>query len=468
MSALGRLLAASAALLLLAGTCTLVLRDSSGPHNVPTAVPAASGQAAASARPLLLYPLSPHTTACALAGGWCPLELPRGPQQQPAQPLDHSWALPGSGSRPPSDAIDASDGGDGGKGSDEPLPHKPLLPLAPRDVLAVALASAALLLAASGGIGGGAILVPVNLMLLGEWLGLRGAASAARNDIFACLVPSPPACTVPPHIQINASPPPVTPPRCSPGFSTSGAVALSNITIVGGTLANLAFNVVRRHPLREGPLIDWDLIMVMEPSTILGALVGGYLNKVRGLIVAASQPVCLCAIGGVQYSSSRICSAHAALALLRQPPCQPPLPVVSLSCHPPPLQILPGWLTTVSLSVLLSLITAKTFFKGREIQAKEAAAMAAAAPLDASDEIAERGLGAGVAAAGELASPTGPLALRPSSAASSAGAEDAEEQPPHFDVEAGAAPQQERRTRPLPIGDGGSGDLTLPLLSPVE
>lgn len=58
-------------------------------------------------------------------------------------------------------------------------------------------------------------------------------------------------------------------------------MALSNITIVGGTLANLAFNVQRRHPARHGPLIDWDLIMVMEPSTILGALVGGYLNKVR-------------------------------------------------------------------------------------------------------------------------------------------------------------------------------------------
>jgi hypothetical protein len=57
-------------------------------------------------------------------------------------------------------------------------------------------------------------------------------------------------------------------------------VALSNVTIVGGTLANLAFNVRRKHPLRQGPLIDWDLILVMEPSTILGALFGGYLNKV--------------------------------------------------------------------------------------------------------------------------------------------------------------------------------------------
>ncbi len=65
------------------------------------------------------------------------------------------------------------------------------------------------------------------------------------------------------------------------GFSASGAVALSNITILGGTLTNFAFNVGRRHPHKPEPLIDWNLILVMEPSTILGAIAGGYINKVR-------------------------------------------------------------------------------------------------------------------------------------------------------------------------------------------
>ena len=64
------------------------------------------------------------------------------------------------------------------------------------------------------------------------------------------------------------------------GFSTAGAVALSNITILGGTLVNLAFNVGRMHPLRPGaPIISWDLAVVMEPSTILGAVAGGYVNR---------------------------------------------------------------------------------------------------------------------------------------------------------------------------------------------
>lgn len=40
------------------------------------------------------------------------------------------------------------------------------------------------------------------------------------------------------------------------------------------------FNAPRRHSLKDGPLIDWDLIMVMEPVTILGTILGGYLNKV--------------------------------------------------------------------------------------------------------------------------------------------------------------------------------------------
>ena len=64
------------------------------------------------------------------------------------------------------------------------------------------------------------------------------------------------------------------------GFPAKYAVALSNFTIVGGALANLFFNIGRRHSFKPRPLIDWDLILVMEPSTILGALIGGYLNKV--------------------------------------------------------------------------------------------------------------------------------------------------------------------------------------------
>lgn len=68
--------------------------------------------------------------------------------------------------------------------------------------------------------------------------------------------------------------------RCVADFSTGASVGLSNITILGGAIANLVFNAPRRHGLKDAPLIDWDLIMVMEPVTILGTILGGYLNKV--------------------------------------------------------------------------------------------------------------------------------------------------------------------------------------------
>lgn len=52
------------------------------------------------------------------------------------------------------------------------------------------------------------------------------------------------------------------------------------------------------HPLHRGrPLIDWDLVMVMEPSTILGALAGGYINKAsHGCLSTLRQWLEPCAI----------------------------------------------------------------------------------------------------------------------------------------------------------------------------
>ena len=63
------------------------------------------------------------------------------------------------------------------------------------------------------------------------------------------------------------------------GFSPKKAIPLSNITVFGGALANTILNVKKRHPLADRPLVDWDLILVMEPLTIAGALIGAFLNK---------------------------------------------------------------------------------------------------------------------------------------------------------------------------------------------
>lgn len=63
-------------------------------------------------------------------------------------------------------------------------------------------------------------------------------------------------------------------------FSPKHAIPLSNVTILGGALANTILNVPKRHPLADRPLVDWDLILVMEPPAIAGALAGAVLNKV--------------------------------------------------------------------------------------------------------------------------------------------------------------------------------------------
>jgi uncharacterized membrane protein YfcA len=73
------------------------------------------------------------------------------------------------------------------------------------------------------------------------------------------------------------------------GFSPKHAIPLSNITVFGGALANTVLNVRKRHPLADRPLVDWDLILVMEPLTIAGALMGAFLNKLlpEGLLVVS-------------------------------------------------------------------------------------------------------------------------------------------------------------------------------------
>jgi uncharacterized membrane protein YfcA len=79
------------------------------------------------------------------------------------------------------------------------------------------------------------------------------------------------------------------------GFATTNAVAMSNVTVFGGAVANLLLNLrrpyarsVRALPrtalLASGvttppPLIDWSLILMMEPSTLVGALAGGYVHE---------------------------------------------------------------------------------------------------------------------------------------------------------------------------------------------
>jgi uncharacterized membrane protein YfcA len=110
-----------------------------------------------------------------------------------------------------------------------------LFPLTDRDVVGLFLAASGLLIAAGGGIGGGGFLVPLYILVF--------------------------------------------------GFSPKHAIPLSNITVFGGAIANTMLNVNKRHPLADRPLIDWDIIVLMEPLTVAGAVVGANLNKLLPEVV---------------------------------------------------------------------------------------------------------------------------------------------------------------------------------------
>jgi len=127
--------------------------------------------------------------------------------------------------------------------------HKDLFPMdLVHDGLTIGLASIGLMIAASGGIGGGGMLVPLFMLVL--------------------------------------------------GFKTKHAIALSNCTILGGSIANTAVNSRKRHPGLDRPLIDWDLVLIMEPFTIFGAVFGALMGKILPDIVLTVSLVLILALMG--------------------------------------------------------------------------------------------------------------------------------------------------------------------------
>jgi hypothetical protein len=110
----------------------------------------------------------------------------------------------------------------------DPLPPS-LVPVAKRDVIGFMLASLGVCLGSSGGIGGGGLVVPIYIIAL--------------------------------------------------GLPTRIAIPLGSVTVFGGSMAGLLLNLRRRHPLADRPIIDWDLILVMEPLVLTGALLGGLLHR---------------------------------------------------------------------------------------------------------------------------------------------------------------------------------------------
>jgi uncharacterized membrane protein YfcA len=99
-----------------------------------------------------------------------------------------------------------------------------------QDIAGFIFASLMITIAAGGGIGGGGVLVPTYIFIL--------------------------------------------------GFEPKYAIPLSNCTILGSSISNLVLNVCKRHEYADRPLIDWDIMLMMEPLTVAGALVGTFVNVI--------------------------------------------------------------------------------------------------------------------------------------------------------------------------------------------
>ena len=105
-----------------------------------------------------------------------------------------------------------------------------LLPMSQEDIIGFMLASLGATLGSLGGIGGGGLVVPCYVLV-------------TRMNL-------------------------------------KQAIPLGSVTVLGGSLAALILNLRRRHPLADRPIIDWDLILVMEPLVLVGTLFGSIFHRV--------------------------------------------------------------------------------------------------------------------------------------------------------------------------------------------
>ncbi|KAJ1445674.1 hypothetical protein M885DRAFT_625964 [Pelagophyceae sp. CCMP2097] len=124
--------------------------------------------------------------------------------------------------------------------------HKRLWPLDVADVLGVSAAVLGLIIAAGGGIGGGGMLVPIYVLVM--------------------------------------------------GFQPKYAIPLSNFTVLGGAVTNVVMNYSKRHATADRSLVDWDLLLLMQPLTIAGALAGGFVNKLAPELLIVVLLVALLAV----------------------------------------------------------------------------------------------------------------------------------------------------------------------------
>ncbi|OWZ17577.1 hypothetical protein PHMEG_0008471 [Phytophthora megakarya] len=116
------------------------------------------------------------------------------------------------------------------------------------DALAIAFMIVGLAVSSAGGVGGGVIMVPAMVLIM--------------------------------------------------GFDIKRATPISNVAILGGAVANAWFNMRKRHPTVDRPLIDPELALGMIPVVIGGTVLGAVINKLIPSYVLSLLFVVVLAVGG--------------------------------------------------------------------------------------------------------------------------------------------------------------------------
>ncbi|GAV64474.1 LOW QUALITY PROTEIN: TauE domain-containing protein [Cephalotus follicularis] len=85
------------------------------------------------------------------------------------------------------------------------------------------------------------------------------------------------------------------------GFDAKSAAALSKCMVTGIAVASVSFNIRRRHPTLERPIIDYDLALLFQPMLLLGISLGVTLSVLAEWMLTVLQIILLFVISTVSF-----------------------------------------------------------------------------------------------------------------------------------------------------------------------
>ena len=71
-------------------------------------------------------------------------------------------------------------------------------------------------------------------------------------------------------------------------YSSKEATFISYCILFGSCLANSTILMFRRHPIKDRPLIDYTIVLILNPMVLLGTNIGIFLNVLLPEIAAGS------------------------------------------------------------------------------------------------------------------------------------------------------------------------------------